>query len=288
MHRKIISGYLVKDILSIQDIENILLMMRSIVNKRAGLAYKSLITRQIERIVDEIALNQWQRPENESILDIADGETKRRILYADQHGQPTEYNLYMGVQTMIGKYDGKPTVFFKTTVPNDIYSKELKKIPELIPFDLYSSDVENKSSKQELWNSLCEKYGTDIPFMTNLLIYDDLVMPDLDTLKFKSPIERAAERAQEKVLNHFLALYARNQEIPPHKLMEYTLQAMERLTKPVGRDMVESEKEKLISILPAITVEMLLTKGIDPLLKSPLAQDECAGTDNHTVSDSCK
>ena len=73
MQRTILKGYLVEETTNLADIEMILYEMRDIVEKRASIAYADLVRWQVERIVDEIAINQFKRPEDSSILYIAAG-----------------------------------------------------------------------------------------------------------------------------------------------------------------------------------------------------------------------
>ena len=264
----LLKGYLVKEVTSLADIEMILYEMRDIIEKRASAAYAELVRWQAERIVDEIATNQFQRPENSSILDVAAGEVRRRMIYSDKRMQCTEFNLSIGVQILIGKSDGKPAVYLKTLCPNDIYSKYLKKIPELIPFDISEDDLKvKKGQKKEVWDSVEMKYQTDIPLVASLLNYDHISI-HLEEFKFRSPSERAADLAKEKILNQLLSSYACEQEISPNKLMEYTLQSLNRLNYNDIRKLMDAEKQNLESFLPEIDLEMITKTGSMPVRDS--------------------
>lgn len=264
MPRTILKGYLVEKATNLADIEMILYEMRDIIEKRASIAYADLVRWQAERIVDEIAINQFERPEDSSILDIAAGEVRRRMIYSDKRMQCTEFNLSIGIQILIGKYEGKPTVYLKVLNPNDIYSKYLKKIPELVPFDISEDDLKvKKGQKKEFWDSVEEKYQTDIPLVASLLNYDHISIHP-EEFKFRSPSERAAYLAKEKILNQLLSSYACEQEIAPHKLMEYTLQSLNRLNYADVKELMEIEKQNLESFLPEIDLEMITKTGFMP------------------------
>ena len=267
MPRTILKGYLIKDATNLADIEMILYEMRDIIEKRASIAYADLVRWQAERIVDEIATNQFKRPEDSSILDIAAGEVRRRMIYSDKRMQCTEFNISIGIQILVGKYEGKPSVYFKVLCPNDIYSTFLKKIPELVPLDINEDDLKvKKGAKKEFWDSIEGKYQTDIPIIASLLNYDAISI-NPEEFKFRSPSERAADLAKEKILNQLLSSYACEQEVAPNKLMEYTLQSINRLNYSDIKDLLECEKQNLESFLPEIDLELITKIGSLPSQK---------------------
>lgn len=261
MAQILLKGFLVKEVTALADVETILYEMRDIVERRASAAYAELVRWQTERIVDEIATNQFQRPADTSILDVAAGEVRRRMIYSDKRMQCTEFNISIGVQVLIGKYEGKPAVYFKILCPNDIYSKYLKKIPELVPLDINEDDLNvKKGAKKEFWDSIEGKYQTDIPIIASLLNYDTISIHP-ENFKFRSVSERAADLAKEKILNQLLSSYACEQEIAPNKLMEYTLQSISRLKYSDIQELMEMEKQRLESFLPEINLEMITKVG---------------------------
>lgn len=261
MAQILLKGFLVKEVTALADIETILYEMRDIVEKRASAAYAELVRWQTERIVDEISTNQFQRPTEVSILDVAAGEVRRRMIYSDKRMQCTEFNISIGVQVLVGKYEGKPSAYLKILCPNDIYSKSLKKIPELVPFDINEDDLKvKKGVKKEFWDSIEGKYQTDIPIIASLLNYDAISLHP-EEFKFRSVSERAANLAKEKILNQLLSSYACEQEIAPNKLMEYTLQSINRLKYSDIQELMEMEKQRLEAFLPEIDLEMVIKIG---------------------------
>ena len=272
MDQLLLKGFILKDVSQTTDMEFILFQMKDIVRKRALIAYEKLVKWQVERIVDEIALNQIRRPEQCSILDMAIKEVQRRIVYAEKRMQCTEFNLYIGIQMLIGRLNNKPIIYLKMTCPNDIYSKQLKTIPELVPYDIYESDLSDKhSEKKDFWEMLMEKYSSTTPLTATLINYGELAI-DPEKLSYCIPEERAKEIAKEKILNQLLAAYACDQEIPPNKLMEYTLHSMERLNYKDIKNMIEHEQEVLNQILPVIDTDLVTRIGM------PKQKKECPST----------
>lgn len=285
MAQILLKGFLVKEVTALADIETILYEIRNIVEKRASAAYAELVRWQTERIVDEISTNQFQRPTEVSILDVAAGEVRRRMVYSDKRMQCTEFNISIDVQVLVGKYEGKPSAYLKILCPNDIYSKYLKKIPELVPFDINEDDLKvKKGVKKEFWDSIEGKYQTDIPIIASLLNYDAISLHP-EEFKFRSVSERAADLAKEKILNQLLSSYACEQEIAPNKLMEYTLQSLNRLKYSDIQELMEIEKRKLESFLLEIDLEMITKVGKMQTLEAPatLESEESSQTQGNTV-----
>lgn len=276
MSEKLLTGYLLRNVGALADVEMILFEMKNIVARRANVAYKSLIEWQTERVVDEIALNRIQRPDSASILDVAAGEVRRRIFFAEKSMQDTEFNLYAGLQIMTGKIDGKPVVYLKTIVPNDFYSKSFRKIKELEPFDVSEDDLKNKKgTKKKFYDDLCEKYSEDIPLICSLINYDALSFK-LEDLNFRTPSERAEELAREQCMNRLLAWYACEQEIAPNKLMEYVSFAYERAKRSSFADMVAVEKAALERILPEIDLDTIVKIGLPEPSRATVSDDASA------------
>lgn len=252
----LLKGFLFKGPLSVADLELLIWEMRGIVHKYAGAAYKNLVSRQIERIVDDIAIGEYKQPDDHSIFDIAVQEVKRKISYAENRMNETEYNFYIGVQVMTGKIDGNPVAYFKVIAPNDIYSRHLKKIPDLIPYDINEDDLDAGKEKAELWGCLSDKYSVDIPLSANLILHDEVTI-DIKEMKFRTPQERAKDIAKEKILNHLLSAYGCGEQIQPNRLMEYIGQSIGRLNYGPMKMTWDVETKTLTNLLPEITEEIV-------------------------------
>lgn len=261
MTETILTGYLLRGITSLADVESIVFEMKNAVAARANVAYKKLVEWQTERFVDEIALNREPRPERESILEVAVSEVRRRMFYAASVMQPIEFDLYVGLQIMTASVGNLPSTYLKTVIPNDVYSKAFRKIKELEPYDISTDDLENKKGeKARFYELLLEKYGKDIPLASSLLDLDSLSF-SVDELKFRSPSERAEELAREQAFNRLLACYACDKEIRPNKLAEYSTFAFERMKYEGIDEMIRFEKANLERILPVIDVDLVVRSG---------------------------
>lgn len=263
MSKRIISGFRAQSC-DIGDIETILAQMRNVVENISNKSFKKLLERQIERIVDEITLGRYEQPADKSIYDIALEETIRRARSAEVHQDPTEYNLAVSAQVLYGtevKKSGKgdPCVFIKVNGcgNEDRYVKAFNKIDGLYKYDLYEADDDSENDVRcKTWQSISERYKNDMPLGCQLFSYDNLVcLPE--TMEFRSVEARAAELAQEDAANYALNMYGCGDPIQPHKLMEFTFLALNRLTNREMIEFREMHRTKLLALLRPITKEMV-------------------------------
>jgi len=276
-NQKILAGFIVNGAGSVYELEIVINQMRNVVQKTAESEYARLLTAEVERLVDSIAMNRVKRPENASILDAAARVTKDRILYSDRNGCETEYNLYIGCQVLLGKFLDKKenSVLLKIVAPNDIYMKPLGRVKSLIPYNVYTDEIKKGGKKEKLWADLCVQYPQDVPLASNLINYDVLSI-DPKEFVYRSPEERAGLYAKENVLNRLLSQYACGGEIPPERLMEYLLKAEDRIHYQDLAAEVLKQTEDLKKILPNITYS-LVSKS--PLIERLAPQEEEAAPD---------
>ena len=303
MSKLIIFGYKAGSddapIVNIKDLEMILLSMKKAVMDEAQVRYNTLLIRQIERIVDEIALGRFTRDPNTSILDIAKNETLRRIQYADRNMHPTEYNLSAGVQVLsLSDKKGRPVTYLKVNCPGseDIYAKKFRKIKELIPYSIYEQDFDEKNEKVRIWEDMGHKYSEDMPLCYDLFSYqgleyygDSIESAIREKAKFRGPKERAEELAMEETANYALAMYSTGGEIQPHKLFEYVFEAELRMQRPEFTEFKLEKKNQLMAFLPVITDELIRKRG-NPLkpqeqkhhaeISSPEKEEDSCGSEN--------
>ena len=270
MSKKILSGFLLRNVYILSDIEMVINSMKSEIAVKASLAYNELVAREAERIVDEITLNRRPRPENCSILDEAMSIVTERVRCAEAGMQPTEYCLYAGLQILSGTIKDKPVTYLKFIAPNDIYSKRLlKKVKDLEKYDITDDEIRDSMDKDEkykgekvkFFESMSRKYEVDIPLICNLLNYNDIKL-NIDGMKFRSTSERAKDIAKEQVLNYLVSCYGMNRNIPPEKIMEFFGKALNRLTYESGKQMLESEEESCERHLIEITKELITQPGM--------------------------
>ena len=264
MNEKIFTGYIIKGVSRLSDLETVLYEIREAVLKRACLYYKNLVIDRIERNVDDITLNRIQRPSDLSILDFSANEVQRQILYAEHSGWENEFNLYMGGQILVVNIDGNPETVLRVMCPNEIYEKDLLKIKELVPLTLYGHDIEPGGSKEKIWQAIVAKYEEEIPISCSLLNYNALVT-DPVSFTYKSPEERAGRIAREQVLNGLLSSYACGGRIEPERLAEYAARAAERFSRGEIKERIGLETQRLVGILPTIDFELVTKIGAVPV-----------------------
>ncbi len=251
MSKILMKGYIVKDVSSVNELEAAVYNIKESIQQTANKAYENLVKWQIERIMDEVALGRYTCPNDKSPVDIAFNEVNMKVVKAEQNADHTEFNLYMGIQVLVSQIDGKPVIYFKTNTLNELYEKKLDKLKTLEKYYITEDDLTAKKEKAAFWESISSKYHDDIPIESVVVRYNELNC-NLSKLKFRSPQERAHDLAVEKIMNYLLSCYGCRQEIPPAKLMEYTMQANARLKHADMEEAIRLEEEALKQVLPDI------------------------------------
>lgn len=257
MPKKLLEGYLLSGAETVEGLENGIFQVREAAMAEASVSYHTLVALQAERIVDEVALNILQRPDDRPILAVAENEVQRRILYADQNSHHTQYNLHLAMRILVDDVSTEKKIYLKTETVNELYLKRLDKVKPLTRFDITQDDIAAKKEKARLWEIFSAKYEKDIPLFCNIVLYDQLVL-NPNRLLFHPPVQRAKAIATEKILNHLLSCYGCNQNIPPQKLMEFTMMANERIKHADMQEAIEIETDTLSKLLPKIDLDMVL------------------------------
>lgn len=249
----IIQGYKIETNNPI-DIENAIQEIKSTVVERANEAYHVQLSREIEEIVDDIALNIRPRPDDISILDLARGILLQKINYATANQLPTEYNYYVSLNVF---FDGNNT-YFKFNSTNNIYQKQVSKIKGLITYSLDEKEVGTGNEKEVIWNNLMKRYKEIYPLSTQLFPTEDFVV-NKKSLHFRGPSARALIIARHNLTNRYLNMIASGKEIPNYLLMRYMDQALEMVTSSQGKNELIALKDELVSkaLLPNITYALV-------------------------------
>ena len=231
----------------VEHIEVVLNEMRVKVKKRATREYIELLAKEVQSLVDDIALNMINRPNNVSLFSAAQDILNSKIAFASSRNLPTKYNFEVSVHVMF--YEGN--TYFKLNAANDLYSKEIGRINGLICFH-----CKEGSDFQQTWLKIAERYsdGTN-PLGVNLSARFEAVKPE--QLKFDSPKKRAKLRARYQYTNRCLSMLACGKEIPNYKLMEYLDEALEKLSDDSSLSYLNNAEKELRSILPNITAELI-------------------------------
>ena len=249
----IIQGYKIETNNPI-DVENAIQEIKTVVTTRANDAYHDQLSREIEEIVDDIALNIRPRPDDISILDLARGILTQKINYATANQLPTEYNYYVSLNAF---FDGNNT-YLKFNSNNNIYRKQLSKIKGLEPYYLDEKDVGTGIEQEVVWNNLMKRYKDIYPLSTQIFPTEDFTV-NTKALHFRGPAARAGVIARHNLTNRYLNMIASGKEIPNYLLMRYMDQALEMLTTQKGKDDLAALKEELVAkaLLPNITVALV-------------------------------
>lgn len=251
----IIDGYKVNSN-SPEDIELILGKIQAIIKERATAMYHTQLSKEIEILVDDIALNIQPRPSDISILDAARAILNMKIAYATAKNNPTQYNYFVSVNVM---YSGEKT-YIKFNSENNIYKKQLQKIEELVPFSMDDKDAPLISAEREgVWKALMEKYSRGVqPLSAQLFPIGEFELNE-KALKFSSPNKRAQAIARHNLTNKYISMFAQENEIPNFKLMEYMDEALLLLSEPKGKEELEllTNDLKQKNLLPNITLAII-------------------------------
>lgn len=262
----IITGLMMKAT-SFKDIEMMVMQMRNIVEGIANNQFRVLVQKETERLFDAIVLHETEIPDDISIYAAASQNVVRKTIIAEQRGDNIEYNLSIGIQLFAGMTkENEPCTYIRVFAPNDIYTDQIvKRMKDVYPFhvdvmDENQSDPKNENQKSKIWNKIMEDYKTDIPINVGLYSRQNLkLLPE--ELKFRSPMHRAADIAQERVMNYLLSMYSGGEQIQPNKLMEYMVKVISRLTNASVIKLQEQWQNELCHILPAITTQMITSTG---------------------------
>lgn len=222
---------------TILELRNLLNKVECIVKKISLKKYHMLLSEEIEQLVDDVALNVIKRPENTTLLCVAQQELNGRIGYAISHQAPTEYNLQVysaiGVNENIGYLIlcGTESVIAKLT-------------PELKKIGLQASD---KSLPPDEINLVMER----------VLFPVGGILPDMTMLKFNDAARRGMRSARHNLMNRLLRAVAQGREVQNYQLMYYMDLVMEELNKKEHISEVKRMGNELSHLLPEITEELI-------------------------------
>lgn len=243
----IFMGYKLKG----QDITTIEIRLREIkkaVNKRANSEYKKLLTQEIQTLVDHIALNEIQRPDNISLFDLAQNELNNKIAFASAKNLPIEYNLETSVHILFYKGD----TYIKFNAGNNIYKKDLAGLHDIEEFP-----CEANGESEKVWSEIMKQY-TDGFTPMGIRLFDGTQPIKPEHLKFESPAKRAKAIARHRLTNRYLSMYTGGQQIPNYKVMDYIDLALNALVEiPDSINEMRRMEAELCGILPEITTDLI-------------------------------
>ncbi len=244
----IITGYRTK-LNDIGDIELLLNEMQKRVEKIATKEFHKQLSNEIENVVDLIALNIKPQPEL-PILQIAKAMLIEKINFASQQNCPTKYNYNVSVHVLT--LDGY--VYFKYETENDLF----RRVGLIKGIESYSYKENSKTDSEQKWIELMKKYSIGTHPLGVKLITEKIFDVNEKMLIFKKPSQRAARIARHRLTDRYLAMFSCQKEILPYQLMELMDEALDALASVSSSDRkIEEDIQKLVPILPNITVEMI-------------------------------
>lgn len=248
----VIEGYKLEG-QDVNAIEMILQDMKNKIDQEAKRKYRELLAREIETILDDIVLNVIPRPENITIYDLAVNELNQRIAYASGVQNITPYNFNVSCHILFK--DGN--TYFKINSENHLYTKRFKSINGLTDFSLEVSGIEGKSKREEEWESLMTMYSKGVSPLGVQLYPDGPMEVKDELLKFRSPKERADERARYTLTSRYLSMFSCEREIPNFRLMQRMDEALNALDSDISKEEIITMRTNLMQSLPNITLTLV-------------------------------
>ena len=242
-------GYLIHST-QLSDVEDIVRQAKQAVSEKANEIYRHLLVREIEAIVDDIALNICRRPEKQSILQAAQFALDNKIRYAAARQTASIYNFQVFAHLLsIGK-----DIYIQFGAASAPFHEALDKVNEL---DQQPSDPDSPAFQQI--SKLLEKLqGNEPPI--GLPIYSGMAVmkpADPSALLFAPPSSRAEILARHTMSNRLLESVACGREIQNYQLMRYMDTVFELLDHPQVQSEIRLIQQELTRLLPVITSDMI-------------------------------
>lgn len=252
----IVRGYRCKST-DLKYIEKIISKIRTDIIKVAKEEYKKLLVTEIERLFDDISLNKVNRPQDNSIFNIAKLTLDEKIKNISIRNTPVEYNFNLSIHILL---DEKYT-YFKINSNNFIYTDIFNKFSELEEYILTSTEaIDISNIKTKNWNELMKNYSeSNHPFGVTIINgffdFEDITP---DSLSFTEPKYRVESLATKEMLTRIVNMYGCGNQIPPTRLMDYIEDGINRIEKSNEIiDELEIIKKELSKIIQPITPELI-------------------------------
>lgn len=262
----IITGFVFNDT-QMKNVEKILFEIRELVLSKARAKYQTLLVNEISFLIDNITLGTINRP-NQSILKAAEHELCQHIITASQQQNGSDYDFNVSLHVFF--YDGK--TYIRLNAENDIYSKYIKNIEGLFPFDLTKKEFDSKNSDHlDIWNLILKKYEQVPPLGMSLVQTNALFDLSEDIVKkfnYQKPIERADVHARYYITNIIMNKLGNNKEIPPFRTMSYIDMALLSLSEVRWKEKFAEKKSELVKLLPIIDYKMVTSEPCDTIISS--------------------
>lgn len=242
---------------NIRQVERILNAARERIHQVCKEEFHRLLAAEVAEFVDNIALNITDRP-NIPILDAASQNLFNKIRFAEMNALPLEYNFASSVQIMPDR--DAVYLMFNSLNPNIREAFASTDSIENFAVDLepnaFGEETPVQSERSKKWMALRKKYEQAPVLMANfsqsLDIDKNLLSGYLQDKK-----ERAAIRARREMQARLFNMYAFGKEVPHYQLMSVLDHTLNKILDEDAEKEIIALEQKLIAILPDITIEMI-------------------------------
>lgn len=250
----IIKGYKVPR-LSLAKVETIINTAKSEIMKIATQHYFSLLSNEIEVLVDNIVLGTECEPTDKSIFECAADRLNHRIAVASAKKVNTEYNMSASANLFTYEND----TYIELVSGSELYDGVFNSIDGVEDYCAFVQDsfIPAEDPKITVWKKIIEKYKKESVFVIRLYPVYSMPEPTFEQFSFHTVKERAEKLARHHITNVMLSSYSGGEQIPPHKLMEYMDYALLRASDDAIAMILEEKKKQLLSTLPEITPDII-------------------------------
>lgn len=241
-------GYRIKTI-NVCRLEKWLNDVKKAIAAAAKEEYHRMLSEEVQHLVDNIAINAVRRPES-SILIAATEILNERIRAAESINAPIEYNLSSAVSML----PEKDYIYILLDAHNETIREAFASDPavEDYSFELDEPKDDVPTERMKKWENLRQKDAVVMRVMLTTQLQLDKSM-----LHFDDKNTRATEIARQNLTSRYVNLYAGGKQIPPEKQMMIVEQAFLRACAPDADYEIAQMRERLMQILPDITLEMI-------------------------------
>ena len=255
-------GYRIKTV-NICRLEKWLAEVRTQTTAAASEEYHRMLSEEVQHLIDNIAINAVPRPEC-SILTAATEMLNERIRNAEGINAPIEYNL----SSAVSMFPEKDYIYILLEAHNEVIREAFASNPvvEDYSFKLDEPKDDIPTERMKKWEAIRQRDSailrailtTPLQLNKSLLHFDDKNI-------------RATEIARQNLTNRYVNLYAGGKQLPPEKQMLIIEQAFLRACSPDADYEIAQMRERLMQILPDITLEL-----IEPETAAPEQAEESA------------
>lgn len=224
-------------------------------HKQAVINYHQLLSEEIARLVDNIALNIEPAP-NRTILEEAIARLNNKIQFTESCDARSEYNFRAAVQIVTDK-DYTYLLFFCNN-PDPVLEEAFAAVKGIEDYRVKEEEADANGVPSERlvkWVSLQKQSESSPSAMTSILTSP--IEVDESLLILEGREARIQERARHELLNQYLKLHSFGREIPASELMHLVEKALVETMEPSWEPQFNELSQRLEQILPELTLAMI-------------------------------